>query len=114
MPTPEGRDRPEPRLRCFPARQLGSDSLYRLLPRLTYNGVLPLFGVPQPWLQASASDSTGALYGTNEFSLYFGSVFKLTPPSSPGGSWTEQDLYDFKGNNHGIIDGAVPLGGCDR
>jgi uncharacterized repeat protein (TIGR03803 family) len=65
-------------------------------------------GIPSGQL---ASDSTGALYGTNEFGLYFGSVFKLTPPSSPGGSWTEQDLYDFKGNNHGIIDGAVPLGG---
>ncbi len=56
-------------------------------------------------------DSTGAFYGTTEFGTYFGSVFKLTPPASPGDSWTETDLYDFKGDNHGISDGATPLGG---
>jgi len=39
----------------------------------------------------------GKLYG----SAYYGgknsvgSVYELTPPSSPGGTWTETDLYDF-------------------
>jgi uncharacterized repeat protein (TIGR03803 family) len=56
-------------------------------------------------------DGSGALYGTTQASLYYGSVFKLTPPSTSGGAWTETDLYDFKGDNHGIVDGATPLGG---
>lgn len=65
-------------------------------------------GVPSGQL---VFDSTGALYGTTETSLYYGSVFKLTPPSAPGDPWIETDLYEFKGDNHGIVDGAVPLGG---
>jgi uncharacterized repeat protein (TIGR03803 family) len=56
-------------------------------------------------------DSTGALYGTTESGVILGTVFKLTPPTAPGGSWTEADLYYFKGDNHGIVDGARPLGG---
>ena len=55
-------------------------------------------------------DSAGALYGTTEASLYHGSVFKLTPPSTPGGAWTEIDLHDFKGDVGGT-DGSVPTGG---
>jgi uncharacterized repeat protein (TIGR03803 family) len=58
-----------------------------------------------------AFDSTGALYGTTELGNDYGTVFKLTPPSAPGGSWTEIDLYGFKGDNHGTVDGATPLGG---
>jgi uncharacterized repeat protein (TIGR03803 family) len=56
-------------------------------------------------------DNTGALYGTTESGFLFGTVFKLAPPSTTGGSWTETELYDFKGDNHGIVDGATPLGG---
>ncbi len=58
-----------------------------------------------------AFDSAGALYGTAESGIFgFGSVFSLTPPSAPGGSWIEADLYEFKGDHEGI-DGAVPTGG---
>jgi hypothetical protein len=52
-----------------------------------------------------AFDSTGALYGTTELGNDYVTVFKLTPPSAPGGRWTETDLYGFKGDNHGIVDG---------
>jgi hypothetical protein len=49
--------------------------------------------------------SGGALYGTTFISHYDiaggsfgGSVFKLTPPSAPGGSWAESTLWDFFAN----------------
>jgi len=37
-----------------------------------------------------------------------GTVFQLTPPSTPGGAWTEAVLYSFAGENG---DGAFPSGG---
>lgn len=56
------------------------------------------------------ADRAGNLYGTTEYNGaggYYGTVFKLTPPSSPGGTWTETTLYSF--GNHG--DGARPTAG---
>ncbi len=55
----------------------------------------------------------GVLYGTT-FSggngpSDNGTVYSLTPPSSPGGSWTETVLYDFPPVGGGI--GAGPYGG---
>jgi uncharacterized protein YceK len=50
--------------------------------------------------------SNGVIYGT----IYYGgahgvgSVFSLTPPASPGGSWTETTLYSFAG----VPDAAQP------
>ena len=35
-----------------------------------------------------------------------GTIFELSPPDSPGGSWTETVLYDFLGDS----DGALPEG----
>ena len=48
----------------------------------------------------------GVLYGTAEQggSSSNGVVFSLTPPASPGGSWTENTIYTFKGGD----DGAGP------
>ena len=46
----------------------------------------------------------GALYGTGEG----GAVFKLTPPASPGGVWTETVLHVFTGQDG---DGFAPFGG---
>lgn len=37
-----------------------------------------------------------------------GIVFELTPPSSPGGAWTERVLHAFSGQNG---DGAIPEAG---
>ncbi len=56
-------------------------------------------------------DTSGNLYGTTTSGgangLDDGVVFELSPPSLPGGSWTEQVLWSFGGAN----DGAAPYGG---
>jgi uncharacterized repeat protein (TIGR03803 family) len=56
-----------------------------------------------------AEGANGVLYGTNESGgpLGNGTVFSLTPPSSPGGSWTYAVLYNFTGGE----DGDQPLTG---
>jgi uncharacterized repeat protein (TIGR03803 family) len=64
-------------------------------------------------------DSKGALYGaTASGGKYgFGTVFKLTPPAQPGGTWTESILYSFNGGSAGsnpasglIFDGTTLCG----
>jgi uncharacterized repeat protein (TIGR03803 family) len=64
-------------------------------------------------LAALAIDSTGALYGTTNLGgngpcepkgAGCGTVFRLTPPSKPGGAWS-QIFYSFQGP-----DGAKPYG----
>jgi len=63
-------------------------------------------------------DSAGNLYGATEFGggfgtcdqniyLYCGTVFKLSPPATKGGKWTEKVLHAFRGGT----DGANPNGG---
>src|SRR5438105_10013635 len=39
----------------------------------------------------------GALYGTTSEggANGYGTIFKLTPPGSPGGGWSEKVLYSF-------------------
>ena len=55
-------------------------------------------------------DASGALYGTtfNGGTHGGGTVFKLTPPTISGGSWTEAVLYSFTG---GGSDGGFPFTG---
>jgi len=61
----------------------------------------------------------GVLYGTTEYGggggscSYYeaygcGTVYQLTPPALPDGSWTETVLHTFTGQNG---DGAVPIAG---
>lgn len=59
---------------------------------------------------ALAVDKNGALSGTTESGGAFGrgTVFALRPPSSAGGSWSEEVLWSFGGTP---TDGSVPLGG---
>jgi uncharacterized repeat protein (TIGR03803 family) len=54
-------------------------------------------------------DQTGALYGTTTGggSGQAGTVYKLTPPSQPGGQWTHSVLYNFTGAR----DGGSPFAG---
>lgn len=49
------------------------------------------------------ADAKGNLYGTTVSGGEhgWGTVFKLTPPSAPGGAWTESILYSFTGFNDG-------------
>jgi uncharacterized repeat protein (TIGR03803 family) len=59
-------------------------------------------------------DQSGALYGTTEFGGApsancaggCGTVFRLTPPTTQGGPWTETVLHSFTRN-----DGALPAAG---
>ena len=53
-------------------------------------------------------DESGALYGTTSGggAHQLGTVFKLTPPATEGGTWTETVLHSFTGN-----DGARPDAG---
>jgi uncharacterized repeat protein (TIGR03803 family) len=56
------------------------------------------------------ADKAGNLYGTTEYGGaggFYGTVFELSPPSVPGGPWTETTLYSFKNDG----DGARPTGG---
>jgi uncharacterized repeat protein (TIGR03803 family) len=73
-------------------------------------------------------DTKGALYGTTAGggAYGFGAVFKLTPPATQGGTWTESVLYSFTGGTDGanpaselIFDGTklvgtTPLGGASN
>lgn len=58
-------------------------------------------------------DKTGNLYGTtfgggqNAACGNCGTIFQLTPPSAPGGNWTEHVLHRFQDDP----DGALPWGG---
>ena len=53
----------------------------------------------------------GVLYGTTPSggagSCDCGTVFSVTPPTSPGGPWTKETLYSFSGS----ADGATPMAG---
>ena len=55
-------------------------------------------------------DASGALYGTTDGggTKSGGTVFKLTPPGAPGGSWTQTVLFNFSG---GSLDGGNPSAG---
>ncbi len=57
---------------------------------------------------AGLIERDGAFYGTTQYggASNNGTVFKLTPPASGKGAWTETILYSFKG--HG--DGMMPMG----
>jgi uncharacterized repeat protein (TIGR03803 family) len=50
--------------------------------------------------------SSGVVYGMTSAGGAFesGTVFSLTPPATPGGAWTEQDIYTFTGG----ADGSLP------
>jgi uncharacterized repeat protein (TIGR03803 family) len=52
-------------------------------------------------------DSSGSLYGTTEGggAANLGTVFKLTPPATGSGAWSETQLYAFQGG----ADGASPM-----
>jgi uncharacterized repeat protein (TIGR03803 family) len=67
----------------------------------TLDGATPLAGL-------TLDSTTGNFYGTTKVggANGFGTVFKLSPPTSGGAGWTELVLYNFAG---GTGDGATPL-----
>ncbi len=42
-----------------------------------------------------AIDASGVLYGVCDGVSYMPTVFALSPPSSPGGAWSEQTIFQF-------------------
>jgi uncharacterized repeat protein (TIGR03803 family) len=60
-------------------------------------------------------DSAGNLYGTTVYggACGWGTVFEVSPPAAPGGSWTEKVLYSFRYtcNNKTYNDAATPSAG---
>jgi uncharacterized repeat protein (TIGR03803 family) len=62
------------------------------------------------------SDSNGNLYGTTDSggASDAGTVFELSPPSMPGGAWSEAVLYAFPSVNGTYPRGAFPVGGLLR
>jgi uncharacterized repeat protein (TIGR03803 family) len=96
---------------------LGSGVVFKLTPPVSGSGawtesVLYAFtggndgGFPH---SSVAFDAAGALYGTTMSGGASGSgvVYRLTPPRSGGGAWTQSVLYSFTGGN----DGGDPLAG---
>ena len=98
---------------CGTVYQISPQGGYKVIYRFvagTLNGIVPGSGL--------SSDPLGNLYGTTvaggdltQCPGYFGpdgcgTVYKLTPPSTQGGKWTEEMLYSFTGFNG---DGALPM-----
>ena len=55
-----------------------------------------------------SGDKQGALYGTTQFGgTGYGTVFRLTPPTTGQKTWTETVLYSFSGGS----DGGNPVAG---
>ena len=67
------------------------------------DGSLPNVGV--------AADKAGNLYGTTQYggTTGNGTIFKLSPPSTKGGQWTESVLYNFQGGADGFSPYATPV-----
>ena len=97
------------------------------------------WSAPQPESPTDATVYGGVLYGTTQYgggptsgsscfetaSNYCGTVFELTPPATPGGTWTETILHSFTDQNgegsfpgsslvwgpEGVLYGTTPVGG---
>jgi uncharacterized repeat protein (TIGR03803 family) len=97
----------------FGGSSYGGGTVYSLTPPTSPSGawteaVICNFTGPNGYLPASdlMIGDGGVLYGTTYSggTAGFGTVFSLTPPASPTGSWTENVLYSFTDGN----DGANP------
>jgi hypothetical protein len=78
--------------------------------------VLWSFGGPDStgsWPNGVVVGSGGVLYGTTRQTSkvgVFGTVFSLSPPSLPGGAWSEQDIHGFLANGAQSGGGGSPYG----
>jgi uncharacterized repeat protein (TIGR03803 family) len=69
-----------------------------------FDGIQPFGGL--------FADANGALYGVAGGGKYgAGAVYKLVPPATQGGAWTQNILYPFMGSFNGARDGSNPSGG---
>jgi len=61
--------------------------------------------------QGVIAGPNGVLYGTTaEGGAGFGSIYELTPPATPGGVWSEADIYSFAGGISEYPNGDLTLG----
>jgi uncharacterized repeat protein (TIGR03803 family) len=97
---------------------VGGGAVYRLAPPSAQGGawaeqVLYSFpGYPGDGTQPIgplAIGIDGTIYGATEYggAGTLGTIFQLTPPATPGGTWTESLLYSF-GSNWAYPNGVVP------
>jgi uncharacterized repeat protein (TIGR03803 family) len=80
--------------------------LYTFPPSGGFDGCRPVNGKP-------LVTKDGSIYGTTEYGggpEDWGTVFKLTPPATAGGSWTETVLHRFTSPFLGALDGSHPEG----
>lgn len=94
----------------------GCGTIFKLIPPMTAGDVwtetvLHSFNCSDGYLPRGKliSGADGALYGTTSLGGIFGedgTVFKLTPPTTGSGAWTETVLDSFDGS-----DGSQPLSG---
>ena len=90
-------------------------TIFQLLPNGTFSTLHTFVGTDgaNP-IGNLIADANGNLYGTTSQggtgSLAAGTIFKLAPPTKPGGQWTETVLYTFTGG----ADGAHPYAGLIR
>lgn len=84
---------------AFGGEGIWNESVVYNFGSFTGDGVSPIAGV--------LFDKAGNMYGTTQSALnkYWGTVWKLTPPSTSGGSWSETLLHGFSGGH----DGGEPL-----
>jgi uncharacterized repeat protein (TIGR03803 family) len=68
-----------------------------VLTRFGGGGALPRGGL--------ISDASGALYGTTSQggAYYYGTVFMLEPPATPGAAWGQTVLHNFTGGSDGLF-----------
>jgi hypothetical protein len=93
------------------------DTVFKLTPPTTVGApwihtiIFDLTGVggDQP-LTPLVFDRSGNLYGATRVGRVAGTVFKLTPPASPGGAWTGTALHTFDHYRCGFPEGAIAVG----
>jgi len=95
----------------------GCGTVYELTPPATHGGtwtettIHTFTGPDGAYSEAPLTVGPGGLlYGTTadggSAACGCGTVFQLTPPSAPGGAWTESVIYSFTGSNG---DGSGPV-----
>ncbi len=112
----------------------GCGTVFQLTPPATPGGawtetmIYSFTGINGDGAYPSASvviGKNGVLYGTTQYGgsatsgspcSYYGvsgcgTVFQLTPPTTPGGAWTETILHSFTGLNG---DGSIPMAGLTQ
>jgi len=99
----------------------GNGVVFMLNPRTGEETVLHAFGGYPDGVQPNGQlviDSSGNVYGVTAFGgsnpcngggIGCGTVFKLTPPAAPGGTWTETILHNFTGDDGWDAQGGLTL-----